>query len=76
MGKLVIRMTGSSLLVVGVGDGGGGLLVAPVEERAVLARCVVECLEREGAGIGGVLGGGGLAIVVVTVVGWITAEGW
>ena len=33
MGTLVIRRTGSSLLVVGEGDGGGGLLVAPVEER-------------------------------------------
>ena len=34
---------------------------APVEERAVRARCVVECLGREGAGTGGVLGGGGKA---------------
>ena len=63
MGTLVIRMTGSSLLVVGEGDGGGGLLVAPVEERAVLVRCVVECLGREGAGNGGVLGGGGPGVV-------------
>ena len=61
MGTLVIRRTGSSLLVVGEGDGGGGLLVAPVEERAVLAPCVAKCLGREGAGTGGVLGGGGMA---------------
>ena len=54
---MVIRRTGSSLLVVGEGDGGGGLLVAPVEERAAHARCVVECLRREGAGTGGVLRG-------------------
>ena len=47
MGTLVIRMTGSSLLVVGVGDGGGGWLVAPVEERGVLALCIVECLVLE-----------------------------
>ena len=60
MGTFVIRRTGSSLLVVGEGDGGGGLLVAPVEERAVRARCVVECLGGEGAGMGGVLGGGGI----------------
>ena len=32
------------------------------------------CLEKVGAGIGGVLGGGGVAEVVVTVVGWMTVE--
>ena len=56
-----MRRTGSSLLVVGEGDGGGGLWVAPVAERAVRARWVVECLGGDGAGIGGVLGGGGEA---------------
>ena len=56
IGTLVVRMTGSSLLVVGEGEGGGGLLVAPVEERAVPAFCLMECLERVGAGIGGVFG--------------------
>ena len=35
-----------------------------------------ECLERIGAGIGGVLGGGGVAKVVTIVVGWIAVEGW
>lgn len=54
MGTLVVRMTRSSLLVVGEGEG-GGLLVARVEECAV------------GGGIGGVLGGGGKAVVVVAV---------
>ena len=76
IGTLVVRMTGSSLLVVGEGEGGGGLLVAPVEERAVPALRLLECLERVGAGIGGVLGGGGVAKVVVIVVGWMTVEGW
>ena len=69
-------MTGSSMVVVGEGEGGGGLLVAPVEERAVPALRLLECLERVGAGIGGVLGGGGVAKVVVIVVGWMTVEGW
>ena len=60
--------------MVGEGEGGGGLLVAPVEERAVPALCALGCWERVGAGIGGVLGGGGVAKVVVTVVGWIAVE--
>ena len=47
-----MRRTGSSLLVVGEGDGGGGLWVAPVAERAVRALWVVECLGGDGAGIG------------------------
>ena len=54
-----MRRTGSSLLVVG--EGGGGLGVAPVAELAVRARWVVECLGGYGAGTGGVLGGGGEA---------------
>ena len=69
IGTLVVRMTGSSLLVVGEGEGGGGLLIAPVEERAVPVVCGTECLERIGEGIGGVLGGGGVAVAVVT--GWM-----
>ena len=54
-----MRRTGSSLLVVGEGDGGGGLWVAPVAERAVRVRWVVERLGGDGARTGGVLGGGG-----------------
>ena len=56
-----MRRTGSSLLVVGEGDAGGGLWVAPVAERAVRARWVVVCLGGDRVGIGGVLGGGGEA---------------
>ena len=56
-----MRRTGSSLLVVGEGDAASGLWVAPVAERAVRAWWVVECLRGDGAGIGGVLGGGGEA---------------
>ena len=76
IGTLVIRRTGSSLLVVGEGDGGGGLWVAPVAERAVRARWVVECLGGDGARTGGVLGGGGEASVMVTAADWTPIDEW
>ena len=75
IGTLVVRMTGSSLLVVGEGEGGGGLLVAPVEERAVPAVCGTECLERMGERNGRVLGGGGVA-VGLRVKGWRLGRWW
>ena len=58
IGTFVIRRTGSSLLVVGEGEGGGGVCEAPVAERAVRVPGGVTCLGGDGAGNGGVLGGG------------------
>ena len=70
IGTLVIRRTGSSLLVVVEGDGGGGLWEAPVAERAVRGWSVLYCLGGDGAGTGGVFGGGEKAGVVVPVTCW------
>ena len=74
---MVIRRTGSSLLVVVEGDGGGGLWEAPVAERPVCDWSVLYCLGGEGAGTGGVFGGGEKAEVVVPVIGCTpTGVGW
>ena len=70
IGTLVVRRTGSSLLVVVEGDGGGGLWEAPVAERAVRGWGVLQCLGGDGAGNGGVFGGGEKAGVVVPVTCW------
>ena len=77
IGTLVIRRTGSSLLVVVEGDGGGGLWEALVAERPVCDWSVLYCLGGEGAGTGGVFGGGEEAEVVAPVMGWTpNGVGW
>lgn len=67
IGTLVVRMMGSSLLVVGEGDG-GGLLVMP-QERALDPQRCVDRFGAVGGGIGGVFGGGGDVVLVVVVTG-------
>ena len=63
---------GRAFLRIGTleGDGGGGLWEAPVAERAVRGWGVLQCLGGDGAGNGGVFGGGEKAGVVVPVTCW------
>ena len=63
---------GRAFLRIGTleGDGGGGLWEAPVAERAVRGWGVLHCLGGDGAGNGGVFGGGEKAGVMVPVTGW------